>query len=299
MADRLVSVLGGTGFLGRRVVTKLIDAGFRVRVVARSPEKVAFEGVDDALMERQSADLRDEDDVAAAVEGASAAVNAVSLYVEQGALDFEAVHVEGAARLARLSRAAGHQALVHVSGIGSNPESESPLIRAKARGEQVVAAEFPDASIVRPSVMFGRDDAFLAGLDKATRPPVVPLFGSGAVKLQPAWVQDAAEAIVRLVAGAETTGWPLELGGAEILTYREAVTAVCDHLGRKRILVPFPMEGWKALTRVLGLLPEPPLTIDQLYLLARDNTVASARDGFAQLDMQPRGLIGLLDHCLP
>ncbi len=233
------------------------------------------------------------------LEGANAVVNAVSLYVERKGPDFDTIHVQGAARLARLSRAAGIESLVHVSGIGSDPESESALIRAKGQGEQAVAAEFPSVHIVRPSVMFGRDDAFLGSLVRATRPPVVPLFGAGAMRMQPAWVQDVGEAIARLVAGAETNGWPLEPGGAENLSYRDAVVAVCEHLGRKRLLVPFPMEGWKALTRAMRLLPEPPLTIDQLCVLARNNTVNPAPDGFAQLDVRPKGMPELLGHCLP
>lgn len=302
MAERLASVFGGTGFLGRRVVRELADGGFRVRVVARRPDKADFPGIEPASLETCSADIRDEAEVAGAVAGATAVVNAVSLYVERGDLTFDAVHVEGAGRLARLAREAGVENLVHVSGIGSDPDSPSRLIRAKVQGERMAGSGFPGAILVRPSVMFGRDDAFLANLEKATRAPVVPLFGSGDVRLQPAWVRDVAQAIVRLLdagtPGRPAEGEPLEFGGAETLSYREAVEAVCEHLGRKRWLVPFPLDGWKVLVCAMGVLPEPPLTIDQLYLLACDNTVDPARDGFARLGLQPRPMTDLLDRCL-
>ncbi|MDX1381115.1 MAG: complex I NDUFA9 subunit family protein [Xanthomonadales bacterium] len=301
MAERRVSVFGGTGFLGRHIVRKLAASGWRVRVAARHPEKADFPGVEPDLLEAQTTDIRDEQSVAAAVAGTSAVVNAVALYVERGDLDFEAVHVDGAGRLARLSREAGAERLVHVSGIGSDPDSPSRLVRAKARGEEGVSSQFPGAAIVRPSVLFGRGDAFLANLEKATRAPVVPLFGSGDVKMQPAWVEDVAQAIARLATGGgqEVSAEPLEFGGAETLSYREAVEAVCDHLGRKRLLVPFPLDAWKVLVCAMAVLPEPPLTIDQLYLLACDNTVDPGHDGFAALGMEPRPMTALLAQCLP
>lgn len=299
MNERRASVFGGTGFLGRRVVRELVDAGWRVRVVARQPQKVDFPDTAAASLEFHEADIRDERAVASAVDGAVAVVNAVALYLERGDFTFEAVHVDGAERIARLSRAAGAGKLLHVSGIGVDPASPSALVRAKAQGEQFVRSQFPGAVIVRPSVMVGRGDAFLGNLEKATRAPVVPLFGAGDVRLQPAWVRDVAKAIARLAAGQEYCGEVLEFGGAEALSYREAVRAVCDHLGRDRRLVPVPLDAWKVLVCAMGLLPRPPLTIDQVYLLACDNTVDPEHDGFARLGIRAHSLSELLDRCLP
>lgn len=252
----------------------------------------------ETLLQRCSADLSDLASVAAALEGVQSVVNAVSLYVETKDLGFEAVHVEGAARVAQLSREAGVGTLVHVSGIGADTTSPSALVRAKAHGEQRVTEAFPGARIVRPSVMFGRDDAFLSNLEMATRMPVVPLFGSGQVKMQPAWVRDVAKAIASLVSGAETDQQVLEFGGSETLTYRRAIEMVCERLGRKRLLLPFPMAGWKVLVHAMSLLPNPPLTIDQLVLLDRDNTVDPGRDGFKKLGIRPQGMSELLEDCL-
>ena len=168
-------------------------------------------------------------------------------------------------------------------------------------GERLVAASFPGAYIVRPSVMFGRDDAFLSNLKMATRLPVVPLFGAGDVRMQPAWVDDVAQAIARLVGQAQTGEGGervFEFGGAQTLSYREAVAAVCAELDRRRLLLPVPLGVWKVLARAMGVLPNPPLTIDQIYLLAKDNTVNPSRDGFAQLGMQPAGMRDLLGRCL-
>ena len=298
MNERRVSVFGATGFLGRRLVRELAASGWRVRVVARHPQAIEIPETDSAQLEFCTADICDETSVASAVDGAQAVVNAVSLYVERGDLTFDALHVKGAERLARKSLLAGVKSLLHVSGIGSDPESRSALIRAKGEGEKEVAKQFPGAWIVRPSVMIGAGDSFLSNLELLTRSPVVPLFGAGKVRSQPAAVDDVAAAIARLAERESQAGTVLEFGGGEILSYRQAVRIVCSHLGRRRLLLPLPMTVWKILAGTMSILPNPPLTIDQLYLLASDNVADPDRDGFAQLGMQPRSLSGLLSQCL-
>jgi NADH dehydrogenase len=299
MAEPLVTVFGGTGFLGRRVVAKLLDAGFGVRIAARDPEAVALAEIpNQQRIQRVSADIRDAQRVSAAIEGARAVVNTVSLYAEKGELSFEAIHVEGAERVARCCRNGGVDSLVHISGIGADPESPSRLIRLKALGERAVNEQFKAATIFRPSVMFGRNDAFLRGIEQATRAPIVPLFGWGEIRMQPAYVQDVALAAVRAISSEEARGQVFELGGAIVLTYREAVEAVCAELGRKRLLLPFPLELWRILVGAMQVLPAPPLTVDQLYLLAKDNTVASGSRTFAELAIEPRSVLELLQYCL-
>lgn len=293
MSDKLTTVFGGTGFLGQQVVRALAAAGHRVRVAARHPQAMRFHGIEKQL-EPIAVDIRDDEAVAAALEGVNAAVNAISLYVESGDLSFEAIHVAGAERIAKHCKRVNAESLVHISGIGTGEDSPSSLIRAKTRGERVVTENFEPTTIFRPSVMFGHNDSFVSEIEKATRAPVVPLFGAGRMQLQPAYVKDVALACERAISRTDARGEVFELGGATVLSYREAVEAVCDQLGRKRLLLPFPMPLWKGLTHAMTVLPKPPLTIDQLYLLAMDNTVGSGNRTFADLGIDPESVLDWL-----
>jgi NADH dehydrogenase len=176
MARGKVTVFGGTGFLGRRVVQRLLERDFSVRVAARHPERTAGLFPDVQLgIEAIHADVNDDRSVAAAVAGVEGVVNAVSLYVESGPQTFQSVHAEAAARVARLAREAGVERLIHVSGIGSDAGSASPYIRSRGEGEKVVREAFPAATLLRPSVMFGRGDAFLIPVARMLRRlPVFP-----------------------------------------------------------------------------------------------------------------------------
>jgi uncharacterized protein YbjT (DUF2867 family) len=204
-----VSVFGGTGFLGRQIVRRLAAARATLRVAVRSPDR-AQSVLRAAEMERVTilrADVRDPVSVAAAVAGADAVVNAVSAYVEKPGVTFESVHEQGARTVAEEAAAAGVARLVLVSGIGADPESRFPYIRARGRGELVVRQAFPGATIVRPSAMFGPGDALFGTLaDIVRRLPVVPLIGGGRTRLQPVYVEDVAEAIVRMLADRGTAG---------------------------------------------------------------------------------------------
>lgn len=298
MNDRPVTVFGGTGFLGRVIVRRLLEAGVQVRVAARNPQFPAGEEFDNRV-ERCTADIRDRDAVARAVDGASGVVNAVSLYAERAGATFDAIHVEGAANLARAAREAGVERLVHVSGIGVDEHSPSAYVRARARGERRVREIFPEAVILRPSVIFGPHDAFLAALKSVTLAPVIPLFGKGGTRLQPVYVEDVALAVERSLEDPEASGRVFELGGAEVLTYREVVEAVLAHLGRRRLLVPMPFPAWRLLAGVTSVLPDPPLTRDQVILMQADNVVGGELLTFADLGIEPSGLRGALPDCLP
>ena len=298
MNEKVIVVFGGTGFLGRRIVRALVAAGHRVRVAARRPSAVTFPDAGEQVLP-VAVDIGDETLVIEAVAGAAAVVNAVSLYVEKGGLTFEAIHVQGAERIARCAKAAGVERLVHISGIGVNVDSPSSYVQARARGERVVRAAFEQATLVRPSVMFGGDDAFLASLEAVTRFPVVPLFGRGENRLQPVYVMDVAVAVAQLAGQAGDQGQIFELGGGQIYSYRQAVQAVMVHLGRKRLLLPVPFPLWQALVAVLGVLPNPPLTSDQLTLMKSDNIVGPGTKTFADLGINPSSLEDLLEDCLP
>ncbi len=287
MAYGLVTVFGGTGFLGRRIVERFGAAGARVRVAVRhTTEGVPPQGGDVELV---YADVRDGTTVAQAIRDSDAVVNAVGLYVEQGEATFQTVHVDGAQEVARAAREARIPRLVHLSGIGADVNSESSYVRSRALGELAVREECTEATILRPSVLFGRGDALFRSLAAITRiSPVFPLFGDGSTRLQPVFVGDVAEAVVKAVSSPSASGQVYELGGPRVYRYKELIELVLVHLKRRRVLVPVPFFVWEIQAALLGILPNPPLTRDQVILMKRDNVVSDAALTFADLGITPR-----------
>ncbi|WP_104201654.1 complex I NDUFA9 subunit family protein [Billgrantia saliphila] len=297
MSQALIAVFGGTGFLGGHVVKELVEAGHAVRIAARNPRLPAWAETTDPL-ERVTVDIRCEEDVAKALEGADGVVNAVSLYVEHKQLRFEDIHVQGAARLARLAQQAGIRSLIQLSGIGADPASRSRYVSARGRGEAAVIDAYSKAIILRPSVMFGPHDAFLNRLAELTRLPLVPLFGRGETRLQPVHVIDVARSISRLLGSVPFERRLFELGGPDILAYREVLEQVMAYLERERPLLPVPFALWHAIALLASPLPGPPLTRDQVIMMAEDNVVAPGVGGFDDLDILPRSLRDSLPACL-
>lgn len=298
MPAQLITVFGGTGFLGQAIVRELVDAGQRVRIAARRPAiPLHSEGSD--TIELVRADIRDSRSIKAAIAGADSVVNAVSLYVEQPGASFESIHVQGAARLACLARQAGIERLVHISGIGARTDSPSPYVRARAKGESAVLEALPGAMLVRLSVLFGPDDAFLAALAGLTRLPAIPLFGRGETRLQPVHVVDVARALIRLLGEPLTRRRLFELGGPDVMRYRDILALLQSHLHRERPLVPVPFLAWRALAVAASLLKNPPLTPDQVILMQRDTVVGDGVGTFADLGISPRSLRDSLPTCLP
>lgn len=292
-----VSVFGGTGFLGRRLVQRLAAEGASVRVAVRHPERAqtALRAAGSDRVTVCSADVRDPASVGAAVAGADAVVNAVSAYVEKGDVTFEAVHEQGAQTVAREAAAAGVARLVLVSGIGADPESGSAYIRARGRGERLVQQAFPGATIVRPSALFGPGDALFGTLaDMARLLPVLPLIGGGRTRLQPVYVEDVAEAIARLLADPATAGQTYELAGPRVYTLRELVGIVLRLVERRRWLVPVPFAVAKVQARLFELLPHPPLTTGQVDLLQADNVASGALPGLRELNIEPKAVEALV-----
>jgi len=201
------------------------------------------------------ANVNDDGSVAAGVAGAWAVVNAVSLYVERGTCTFHSVHVEAAKRIAMLARQGGSEALVHMSGIGADAGSASPYIRSRGEGEAAVLDSFPSAKLVRPAVMFGPGDAFLTTLlAMLRRLPIFPMFGSGATRLQPVYVEDVAEAVVRILR-APAASQPYELAGPCVYTYQELLRTIAASAGTRPLLVPFPFNLWHVIGYVAEALP--------------------------------------------
>jgi uncharacterized protein YbjT (DUF2867 family) len=287
-----VTVFGGTGFLGRRLIRRLREKGFTVRIASRHPQRSReVFGDGDPHVLPVTADIHDECAVASAVAGAYGAVNAVSLYVEHGSETFQSVHVEAAGRLARQATHAGLQRLVHVSGIGADAHSPSPYIRSRGEGEQAVRGGFPAATIVRPAVMFGPDDAFLNTILKLLRRlPAYPMFGQGRTRLQPAHVEDVAEAVARALQRSDMQAATIECGGPQIYSYEELLRTIARAAGITPRLIPMPFAAWHLLASIAELLPEPPVTRNQVELMETDSIVSPQTPGFADLGIAPQSV---------
>lgn len=276
---RLATIFGGSGFLGRHVVRALARLGWRVRVGVRRPDLAGHLqplGSVGQIMPVQ-ANVRYPASLAAACHGADAVVNLVGILYDAGPQTFDAVHAFGAGAVADAAAAAGAKHLVHVSAIGAGHQSKSAYARTKARGEELALAAFPEAVIVRPSILFGPEDSFFNRFAAMARfTPVLPLVGGGKTRFQPVFVGDVAEGIARLIALETAARKVYEFGGPQVLTFRELMEFMLRTIGRRRLLVPLPWSLATAKAAFLQLLPKPLLTLDQVELLKHDNVVSEA-----------------------
>jgi uncharacterized protein YbjT (DUF2867 family) len=281
-----VTVFGGTGFVGRRIVRHLSDSGVTVRVASRHPGQAESDHV-----EQVAADAHDERSVEDAIAGADGVVNAISLYVEHGSSTFHSVHVEAAAKIASVARRVGTQRLVHLSGIGADATSPSPYIRSRGEGEAAVRAAFPGAVIIRPAVMFASDDSFLTTILRLLRLlPAYPLFGDGRTRLQPAYADDIALAIAQVLRLNKKPYPVYELAGPRVYSYEELLRTVARIAGLRPVLMRTPFGLWDALAGVAQILPHPPLTRNQVELMQIDTTASDNLPGFRVLGITPRSL---------
>jgi NADH dehydrogenase len=289
MPDRIITVFGGTGFLGRHVARHLRAHGFGVRVASRHPRRAEVTFAGETGITAIRADVHDTPSVTAALADAYGAVNAVSLYVERGAETFHSVHVEAARAMAEVARQAGVARFVQVSGIGADTASPSLYVRKRGEGEEAVRAAFPDAVIIRPAVMFGSDGGIVTTvLDLMRRLPVFPMFGRGETRLQPVSVDDVAEAIARILARPEQAPHLYEFGGPRAFSYEEFLRAVACEADRRPLLVPFPFGAWHLAARVAEMLPHPPVTRNQVELMEVDTMLSQGLPGLADLGIAPQ-----------
>lgn len=297
---RTITVFGGTGFLGRRIVRHLRSREFPVRIAARHPDRGHRQlGPDDPQLQFIEADIHDERLIADALAGAYGVVNAVSLYLERGQETFHSVHVESAQRVAAQARRAGVERLVHISGIGADAASQSRYIRKRGEGELAVRATFPDAIFVRPAVMFGPDDVLLTTTLKLLRRlPIYPIFGRGLTRLQPVYVEDVAEAVARIMQQAETPSMAFELGGPCVYSYKEFLRVVALRAGLAPLLIPTPFVVWHVLAWASKMLPDPPLTRNQVELMQIDTMASSEMPGFVELGISPHSVEVILQRML-
>lgn len=273
---QLVTVFGGSGFLGRHVVRALAKRGYLVRVACRRPDLAGHLQPLGNVGQIQpvQANLRVRWSIDRAVQGASHVINLVGILHEGGRQRFSTVHEFGARAVAEAARAAG-ASLTHVSALGADISSPSLYAQTKARGENAVRETFADAVIYRPSIVFGPEDAFFNRFANMARfSPFLPLIGGGETRFQPIYVGDVAEAVARAVDGKVKGGTTYELGGPQVLSFKECLEEMLEVIDRKRLLVPVPWWVANLQASVLGLLPNPPLTKDQVTLLRNDNLVS-------------------------
>ncbi len=287
---RLVTVFGGSGFIGRYIVRLLAQEGWRVNVAVRDAERAKFLKPmgDVGQVTPMAVSLRDRDAIAAAVAGADVVVNLVGILYESGRQSFEAIHHEGARTVAEAAAKAGVARLIQISAIGADPASPSLYACTKAAGEAAVRGAFPAATILRPSLVFGPEDGFFnrfAGLARVM--PALPLFGGGKTRFQPVYVGDVAEAVQRVLADPNAAGKTYELAGPTIYTFRQLMELMLKEIRRKRCLVSIPFGIARLEARFLQVLPVPPLTVDQVRLLERDNVAAADAPGLAELGIAP------------
>lgn len=276
--SKLVTVFGGSGFIGRHTVRALARRGYRVRVAVRRPELAGHLQPLGNVGQIQpvQANLRVRWSVDRAVEGADHVINLVGILHETGRQSFNAVQDFGARAVAEAARAAGAK-MTQMSAIGADAASESDYARTKARGEAAVLATLPDANIVRASIVFGPEDGFFNRFANMARfSPVLPLIGGGTTRYQPVYVVDVAEALALTVDGRARPGTTYELGGPEVLTFRECMEHMLKVIDRKRMLVSVPWSIARIQGAILGMLPNPLLTTDQVTLLRSDNVVSEA-----------------------
>ena len=273
---RLVTVIGGSGFVGRHVVQALSKRGYRVRVGVRRPELAGFLrplGMVGQIQPVQ-VNVRYPKSVAAAMQGAVAAINLAGILAERGKQTFHSVHVEGALNVASAAESAGVQRLVHMSAIGADRDSESMNARSRAIGEEGVQSAFPSAIIVRASVQFGVGDSFFNRFAAMARlSPLLPLFGAD-TRYQPVFVGDVASAVERAADGLIARSGTFELGGPEVLSLRQCMEVMLVTIGRRRLFVPVPSAIARLVGGVLGILPGRILTLDQARQLYGDNVVS-------------------------
>lgn len=278
---KIATVFGASGFLGRHVVRALAKRGYRIRAASRSPglamhlQPIGNMG---QVMPVQ-ANLRVPASVQRAVEGSDFVVNLAGILFESGRQSFQGLQVEGARIVAEAAARAG-AGLAHVSAIGADTGSDAEYARTKAEGERAVLGTASQAFVFRPSIVFGPEDNFFNRFGNMARfAPALPLIGGGHTLFQPVYVGDVAEAIGRAADGALTPGATYELGGPEVLSFRAMMERMLGVIGRKRMLVPIPWAVAEIQGKVLGMLPNPLLTSDQVKLLRVDNVVSTQAEG--------------------
>ena len=275
---RTIAIFGGSGFVGRYVVQKFADRGDLIRVAVRNPIAAQFLKPlgDVGQITPIQASILSSQEVIKAIQGADVVVNLVGILFEKGRQTFEAIHIEGARLVAEKAKELGIPTFLHMSALGASKESRSRYASTKARGEEAVHAHFPEATLFRPSVIFGPEDAFLNRFAKmATLSPFLPLIGGGKTRFQPVYVGDVAEGFLKAIFDKEARGKTYELGGPSVYTFKELMDYLLKVIKRRRLLLPIPFSLAKGISATAQFLPTPTLTPDKVELLKTENVVSA------------------------
>ncbi len=290
-----ISIIGGSGFVGRSIARQLIANNASVTIACRHPERARDLQVQGIRLHK--ADIYSGQGLDAAVQGASCVINLVGLLFERGAQSFDAAHVHGTEHLIAACQRAKVPQYIHMSALGADPGARSSYARSKGKAEQRVRQSHLNWSIMRPSVIYGVHDSFFNRFRRLYAiPPFAPLIGGG-TRFQPVWVEDVARAFAGCIGRRGVEGKIFELCGPEVYSLRELVEMMFHELGWKRLLIPVPDPVAGIMARIMSLLPTPPLTPDQLLLLRRDN-VASGDESFPAIFGQAARLSDILPTCL-
>lgn len=285
-----ITIFGASGFLGRHIVRQLAKTGATIRVPTRNVEKAMLLKPmgDVGQVVPFMSSVRSDAAVSKAIGSSDIVINLLGILYEKGRDTFQALHVEAAARIARLAREQGTKHFIHVSAIGADANSGAAYARSKAAGEQAVRTFFPDAVILRPSIVFGPEDDFFNRFSLLSRfAPALPLIGGGMTKFQPVYVGDIADAVMEILKNPAAQGQTYELGGPQIYIFRDLMVMMLHMTGRKRFLAPVPWWLAKLKATFLQMMPQPLLTRDQVELLKTDNVVGSRAETFEDLGINP------------
>lgn len=290
---RTVTIFGGSGFVGRSIVQKLAAQGDIIRVAVRNPVAAQFLKPlgEVGQITPVHVDLSSKESLEKTIQGSDVVINLVGILFEKGSQTFEKIHVEGAKNIAQVSSKLGVPTFLHMSALGANKASRSRYAATKARGEEMARKHFPKATIFRPSVIFGPEDAFLNRFARmALMSPFLPLIGGGKTRFQPIYVGDVADCFVKALEFPEAKGKLYELGGPSIYTFKELMVYLLETIHRKRLLLSIPFPIAKMMGRIAQWLPTPPLTADQVELLKADTVVSPQALTVEDLEVFPKAL---------
>ena len=301
MIDKLVTIFGGSGFIGRHLVKKLANKGFRIRVAVRNPHLAGFLKIPGKVgqIELHQSNIRDKESIDRVIQGSDIVVNLVGIISETSNQKFNNLHISGIDQISKLAKKNNVRKLIHLSAIGANINSSSRYAFTKGKGEIVLRKNFASATIIRPSIVFGPEDKFFnrfAGIARLS--PFLPLFGGGKSKFQPVYVEDLCDAIIKSAENSSLESQIIELGGPQIYDFKQLMEILLKTIKRKRILISLPIGVAYVTGFLFNKLPNPLLTIDQVRLLETDNIVSKENLTFADLGIEPKSLVDILPDYL-
>ena len=303
LSGKTVSLIGGTGFVGRALAEKLLKAGARVIILARNAERAKRLKTGGAIGQLTAipGNALNDEDLQSVISLADVVINLVGILAPSGQQTFSGLQAELPVRIGRLAKNAGCQQIVHISALGADLKSPSIYARTKAEGERGLLRQFPDAVILRPSIIFGPGDNFFNRFGQiAMFAPALPLIGGGTSLMQPVYVGDVADAVLSALIKEEAKGQIFQIGGPQTYSFAELMRFTLTCVGRRRLLIPIPYSVASLPAAIAGLLPNPPLTLDQLKLLQADNVCRRSALGLADLGITPTAIEGIVpDYLMP